>query len=165
MVDGATSSAFRTPDAGAGRRAAFGRVGTAVVLALLDLGLILLATAAMRWSAQAPLGGLGAAAFVVTAVSSAAGIAVLAVVAAANLTAVRAVSAGWPPDRAGGLAVLGQWLAVIRLVAVGAAAALVTAATGRVAGDLADFGLFCAAAVTALFAVLLAMTTARGVRR
>lgn len=149
-------SGSRTGDRAARRRSAIGRVWIAGVLLLLELGLAALSLEAIGWSAQAQPP------FLVTGVSAIVGVAVLAVIAAANASAARAEAAGAPP--ASGLASLGMWLAVTRLVALLGAAALVVVARGGPDADLADAGLFCFAAVAALLAVLLAGLTTRALR-
>ncbi|MEV4754452.1 hypothetical protein AB0J86_04935 [Micromonospora sp. NPDC049559] len=133
------------------------------MLMLLELGTGALMVAAYRWSGEASA-GLGSAPFVVTAVSAAVGIGVLLVILAANLSTARAVRAGRPSAGARGLALLGQWLAVGRLLLLVGSVVLVWIAQGGEAGDLADYGLLCFAAIAALFTVFLAMATGRGAR-
>lgn len=156
MNTNSSPSASRTADRAARRRSAVGRVWIAAVLVLLELGLAALSLAAIGWATR------GQAPFVVTGVSAVVGAAVLAVIAAANALTARAEAAGAPPPRR--LASLGMWLAVTRLVALLGAAALVLVAAGRPTAVVANAGLFCFAAVAALFAVLLAGLTTRALR-
>lgn len=150
-------SGSRTGDPAARRRrSAIGRAWIAAVLVLLELGLAALSVAAIGWSGQAHPP------FVVTGVSAVVGVVALAVIAAANASAARAEAAGAPPAR--GLASLGMWLSVTRLVALLGAAAVFLVAAGRPTAVFADAGLFCFPAVAAGFAVLLAVLTARAVR-
>jgi len=153
-------------DPAAWRRTTLGRAWIAVVLVVGDLALLVLVS--MMWYAAALdwLSGADIAAFNVLGGSAAVGVAVLPVVALANLRAVRALWAGAPLSRAIRLGSVGLWLTLLRLAGLVVAGAAVIAAIG-VTGDsvLTDGCALGIALVDGLFAVLVASATQAGLRR
>lgn len=143
------------------RRAALGRAWIAGVLVALEVGMVALMVAAYRWARESAT-GLGSAPFLIVGTTAAVGIGVLIVILAANLSAARAIRTGRPLASAHGLATLGQWLAVGRLLALVGAVLSTAVARGGEWGDFADVGLICFAGIAALFTALLAIATGRG---
>jgi hypothetical protein len=154
------------PGYAAWRRATLGRIWMAVVLIVADVGLAAIASVAWQAVARGSVPAAGVAAMTILGVAAVVGIPLLVVVALANARAARARSAGRPLSAARRLGVVGQWLAVARLVGLLVAAVAVTVAVGLTAlTGLADSCAVGIAVLDASFAVLLAGWTGRALRR
>jgi hypothetical protein len=144
------------------RRAALGRVWTAAVLVAAEVALILVA--GVVWSSANS--DVDTAAVTLLGVSAIVGIPVLLVVALANLRAARLRRAGQPVTAASRLAVVGQTLAVVRLLGVIVAAVSVVLVRGLTDSfDLADTCTAATAVLDGLLTVLLAVVTGRSIGR
>jgi hypothetical protein len=132
------------------RRATVGRVWMAAALVLVEVALILVASVAWASSPDVStawislLGG-----------SAIAGILVLVVIGLANARALRSSAA-----RARGLAIAGQWLALLRLLGLLVAAVAIVVASG-LGGDLADACTLGVAVFDGLLAIWVAFWTGR----
>lgn len=132
------------------RRSTVGRVWMAVALVLVEVALVLVASVA--W-ASAP--DVSTAQITLLGVSAMAGIPVLVVIGLANARALRTSAASGR-----GLAVIGQWLAVLRLLGLAVAAVAIAVVDG-LSGDLADACTLGVAVFDALLAVWVAVWTGR----
>jgi len=150
---------------GAWRRATLGRMWIAVVLILMDLALV--AIAAVAWGAadKGSVSGMSIASISLMGGCAIAGIPTLALVALANLLAVRSRRDGRPESPARRLAAAGLTLAVARLVVL-VVAAVTVAIAGALDSDsaLTDACTVAVAGFDALLALLVAWRTGRAIR-
>ncbi|MEE6261792.1 hypothetical protein [Plantactinospora sonchi] len=146
------------------RRAALGRAWMAAVLILMDLALLGLAGVVWPAVERGSVSGMSVWPILLVAGNALAGVLLLVVVGAANISAVRAGRAGTAPTTARGLGSLGQWLAVLRLVALLGTGILLAAATGLDNTGLSGGFLLGVGVFDAVLAMLLALRTGGAIR-
>lgn len=136
------------------RRSTVGRVWMAAALVLVEVALILVASVA--WASDPDV---GTAQISLLGIAAIVGIPVLAVIGLANARALRTSAAS-----ARGLAVAGQWLAMLRLLGLVVAAVAIAVVDG-LSGDLADACTLGVALFDALLAIWVAYWTGRALTR
>jgi hypothetical protein len=156
-----TSNPIRSPELGDGglRRATLGRVWMTAALIIMELGVVALAGVAWQGVAHGSVSNTTVWPITLDGGNAMVGIGVLSVIAAANVSALRAGRTNGRMVPARSLATLGQWLAFTRLVALLGAAVLLIAAVGLTTAWVTDMCLVAIGVFDSLLTVLVAMWT------